>query len=460
MSGGATTVSIPTRGVPATDLQSRSAAATSREQVNARTDVLRLLPLAAQLGLLLFVFHAFDVENANFQRLAQLTVGAFVIHYFLPFAWKKVGFIALALSVGIGVIGAPDPLGAGGLMNYASAATFLGMVFAIALLFFGVLRLPIPFPPRACMVAAIGAGLAYLRFEAELFGPLHWRIFGALFMFRLILFAYEVKVGKKPERLVDYLTYFFLPPNFYFVLFPVVDYLTFKRSWYADDIHRTAQRGIDWMARGTVQLCLYRLIYHRAMIGPDEVHSFATLCHYIFPSYLLYLQVSGQFHIIVGMLHLFGYKLPETNRQYLLAESFTDFWRRINIYWKDFMVKVFYYPTYFRLRKRNEKLALTAATLVVFLATWVLHLYQWFWLKGYVNITLNDTLFWTILGVLVLVSVLMQAQAKKSPPRSRGMQLALRTVQTLGVYIFISVLWSFWSADSATDWVDTVLYWR
>ena len=34
-----------------------------------------------------------------------------------------------------------------------------------------------------------------------------------------------------------------------------------------------------------------------------------------------------------------------------LASSFTDFWRRINIYWKDFMLKVFYYPAVFRLKK-------------------------------------------------------------------------------------------------------------
>ena len=56
-------------------------------------------------------------------------------------------------------------------------------------------------------------------------------------------------------------------------------------------------------------------------------------------TYLLYLRVSGQFHIIVGMLHLFGYDLPETNHRYLLARSVNDFWRRVNIYWKDFMVK-------------------------------------------------------------------------------------------------------------------------
>lgn len=459
MSGSATVVaSSPTASETAAPV--RAAAATSREQVNARCAIARLLPLLLQLGILLATFHYFNIENAGFQRLAALTFGAFLIHYFLPFAWKKVGFVVLALAVGVGVLGAPASHTIGGMYGYATAAVFLAFTMALALVFYAVLRLPIPFGMRATVLVGMGCTLGYLRYQYKLFGPLHWQIFAAIFMFRMIVYAYEVKVARQPERLIDYLCYFFLPPNFLFVLFPVVDYLTFKRSWYADDIHRTAQRGIDWMARGAVQLCLYKLIYHRLMIGPEDVNSFGSLCHYIFPSYLLYLQVSGQFHIIVGLLHLFGYKLPETNRQYLLAESFTDFWRRINIYWKDFMVKVFYYPTYFRLRKRNEKLALAVATLVVFLATWALHIYQWFWLKGYIAITLNDTLFWTILGVLVLATVLLQSNIKKAPQRSPGAAFAIRVMKTLGVYIFISVLWSFWSAESASDWLETVLYWR
>ena len=67
------------------------------------------------------------------------------------------------------------------------------------------------------------------------------------------------------------------------------------------------------------------------------------------------------------MLHLFGFNLPETHHRYFLASSFTDFWRRINIYWKDFMMKVFYYPAYFRLRRFGDTVALVLATVFMFL---------------------------------------------------------------------------------------------
>ena len=61
---------------------------------------------------------------------------------------------------------------------------------------------------------------------------------------------------------------------------------------------------------------------------------------------------------------MFGFNLPETHHLYLLASSFTDFWRRINIYWKDFIMKLFFYPSFFKLRKLGSTWALVLATLL------------------------------------------------------------------------------------------------
>ncbi len=94
----------------------------------------------------------------------------------------------------------------------------------------------------------------------------------------------------------------------------------------------------------------YRLVYHELLISPTQVHDLLSLAGYIVCNYLLYLQVSGQFHIACGMLHLFGFQLPETHHHYLLATGFTDYWRRINIYWKDFMIRIVFNPVVFRLQ--------------------------------------------------------------------------------------------------------------
>ena len=108
---------------------------------------------------------------------------------------------------------------------------------------------------------------------------------------------------------------------------------------------------------------------------------------------------SGQFHVACGMLHLFGFKLPETHHHYLLATGFTDYWRRINIYWKDFMVRVFFNPVAFRLKRRPQWQALAAATVVVFLATWFLHAYQIVLARAAAGASAPpDALFWGIAG--------------------------------------------------------------
>ncbi len=164
--------------------------------------------------------------------------------------------------------------------------------------------------------------------------------------------------------------------------------------------------------------------------------------------------MSGQFHLIAGILHLFGFRLPETHHLYYLASSFTDFWRRINIYWKDFMMKLVYYPSYFSLRRRGGNVALIGATVMVFLSTWLLHSYQWFWLRGGFPVAAQDALFWGVLGALVVFGSLREAKR----PRHRTVRrasawsalLALRTIVT---FTTICVLWSLWSADSPMAWV-------
>src|SRR3546814_5886595 len=83
------------------------------------------------------------------------------------------------------------------------------------------------------------------------------------------------------------------------------------------------------MVRGILHLILYRIIYYYWTIGPAEVIDPDTLTQYHVTNFLLYLRISGDFHLITGMLHLFGFKLTPTHHHYSLSSSFTNFWRRI-----------------------------------------------------------------------------------------------------------------------------------
>jgi hypothetical protein len=400
-----------------------------------------MIPIAAHLGLLLAVFKVFRLEGRAFQMLVTFALMALPVHYWLPYRWKKPCFLAVSVA---------------GLTWIFGAAT-AGFVLALAAMLIGVCYLPIAWNARAAILAAIGVGLALVRIESVDTGiPANvWPVLATMFMFRMIIYMYELKHAKKRESLIDTLCYFFLLPNFCFLHFPVVDFRTFQRGYFASNIHAIQRTGTRMMFRGATHLLLYRLVYHELLISADEVHDAASLLGYIVCNYLLYLRVSGQFHMACGMLHLFGFQLPETHHNYLLASGFTDYWRRINIYWKDFMIRIVFNPVVFSLKRRPQPLALAVGTVAVFLTTWSLHAYQSYWLRGTWGFGTTDGLFWGILGVLVLVNI--QFDARRPPGRNRAAaatprQRAIRVAKTAGTFATISLLWSLWSSPSLGDW--------
>ena len=359
------------------------------EPENCRRSLRPFLRNLRYLGLLLVIFKVYRIEERAFQgrafqMLVTLVLLALPVHYMVPFRWKKPLFVALSIGSLFWVFGS------------LVAAT----VLAFAAVMIGICFLPIPWIARAATLGALALAMAFARPEtARIAIPENvWPIVASIFMFRMVVYLYELKHAKKRENVVDTLSYFFLLPNYCFMHFPVVDYRTMQRGYFANDVHAMQRRGLQMMFRGTVHLLCYRLVYHELLISPAKVHDWASLGIYLVCNYLLYLQVSGQFHMACGMLHLFGFQLPETHHRYLLATGFTDYWRRINIYWKDFMIRIFFNPVVFRLKRWPQWAALAVGTVTVFLATWLLHAYQSYWLRGTWGFTLQDALFWGILG--------------------------------------------------------------
>ncbi|MFQ5615830.1 MAG: GDSL-type esterase/lipase family protein, partial [Anaerolineales bacterium] len=217
------------------------------------------------------------------------------------------------------------------------------------------------------------------------------------------------------------------------------------------------QRGLTWIFWGTVHLIVYRAVNHYLTISPQEVGNVSDLARYMFANYLLYLRVSGQFHMIVGILHLFGFQLPRAYNLYYLASGFTDFWRRSNIYWKDFMQKVFFYPTYFRLRKVKGTTALILSTFVVFFVTWFLHAYQWFWLRAEFFTSAPDILFWVFLATFLTINMIRESKrGRKQTLRAQGKtfkEIASLSLRTIGMFVAMCVLWAFWTSPTLADWV-------
>ncbi|MAB72422.1 MAG: hypothetical protein CMJ54_07945 [Planctomycetaceae bacterium] len=393
--------------------------------------------LLVQLAGLLAIFHFYRIESPLFIRLVVLCVVGFGINYWLPAGWRYRFFVGFGV-VGFGVLLGP---------------LVAGLVIGAGLVFFAIVRSPLPWWARFTGVGLVGAACTVGR-STGLPGvpPAFWPILGSLFMFRLIVYLYDVRFARSPPRLIDFLGYFLLLPNCYFLLFPVVDHATFLVCRDRRPIQAVAQTGIRWIARGTVQLLLYRFV-DAYRPDPALADTFGSVVGYMVMTYLLYLRLSGQFHIAIGLLHLFGFDLPETHRRYLLASSIADFWRRINIYWKDFIVKVFYLPVFFRLRRSGELRAAAIATVIAFLATWLLHSWQWYWLLGTPLLTWPDTLFWAVLGGLMVASTVREVRSAGRPPERSRLGHAFAVVRTFAIIV---VLWSLWQSSSLDAWWQLV----
>ncbi len=405
----------------------------------ALSQLLRFGAVAAQLVLLTLVVRTFDIESGAFFRVMAIATGGFVLHHLAPMRYRMPVFVLVSV-VGIFTV-----------MGTSNAAQLVGLGLAVI----GLAHVPVPFRWRVLMILAAGGALAAIR-VGVLHAPVSsaiWPIFGAMFMFRMIVYLYDLKNRAAPFGPWRALAYFFMLPNVCFPLFPVVDYKSFCRTHYDDEDVAIYQTGAEWIFRGIVHLLLYRWIYQNLLVGPDSVADATGAALYLFTAYAMYLKISGSFHMIVGILHVFGFNLGPTNNKYFLSESFTDYWRRINIYWKDFLQKVFFNPVYFRLSKKtNATTALIASTLIAFFVTWALHSYQWFWIRGTFPIVWQDIAFWSIMGVLVLGNMLYENKygrrrslAKTKHSLASEAKLTLRTI---GTFIVICLSWVIWSSES------------
>src|SRR5262245_20420417 len=350
--------------------------------------------VAVQLALVLLVIERFQLESRTFFNVMLIATVGFVVHALLPLDYRLYAFTFLSLS---SIIVALGPF-------YGISLIVLGLILI------GISNLPVRMTIRIVLLVATGMLFAAWRMEL-LPAPWSvkiWPILTSMFMFRLAIYIYSLKHDKKRPGTAQTLAYFFMLPNVCFPLYPVIDYSTFLRTYYERDAAWIYKVGVRWIVRGLLHLILYRLVYLYLASDPADVRTLGDLIHLMVATFLLYLRVSGQFHIIGGVLHLYGFHLPQTNNLYYLASSFTDHWRRINIYWKDFMMKLVYYPSYFRLRRWGGNKALVVSTFIVFLATWILHSYQWFWLRGGFPLEVQDAVFWSIFCALVMFNTLRE----------------------------------------------------
>ena len=266
-------------------------------------------------------------------------------------------------------------------------------------------------------------------------------------MFRLILYLHELKHERGQVSIWQRIAYFLMLPNLVFPIFPIVDYNAFKRKYYDTQEIKIYQRGVHLMAKSVFLILLYRILYYVAPPVGD-INNVKDLFNYIVMAYLMMVRLVGVLTFAVGSLCLFGFNLPDIFNHMFFAKDFGDLWRRVNIYWRDFLVKIVFNPIYFRLKKRGTKFALIVATILLIIPNWFFHSYQWFWALGNFPVKIAEILTWISLGLLVTATVAYQLYKKK---KKQDTPFVI-TLKITGTFLSMAFIYSLFISHSFTDW--------
>ena len=343
-------------------------------------DRLRFFSLAlAQFILILFIVTRYNFEKSSgIIDYAPYVILVFAIYSFIAIRFRP-AFLFLACVA----------------LVYAAFGILAGSFFIlIGLGLILICHLPIKYTYRFVLILAIAFLLALFRTE---FIYIPWMTMTAmymapLFMFRLIIYLYEIKNGLVPANKWQSISYFFMFPNVFFLFFPIIDYKTYVKTHLDSPEKEIWQKGIRWMLRGLIHIMCYRLICFHFLIGPVEV---------------------------------------------------------IDL------------PTMFRYKKILKKNLLAFTMMTVFFITWIMHSYQLFWITGVVSVRSIDVIFWMVIGACITTnSVIVEkytlAEDRVEKPQSEFKKYFMKIIRMMGMFLFMSIMWSLWNTRTLEDWLFIV----
>ncbi|MBI3509110.1 MAG: hypothetical protein HY064_00485 [Bacteroidetes bacterium] len=397
--------------------------------------IFTFLALAAGCALLYFLLLRFHLESSSpLPSLLLLLFPVALINFWLPVN-ARMYFLCAASCAGAYFI-----------LDFSNATALILLLF----LFSAFVSSSASPGIKITLSLIFIAGLCVLRIGIirTPLVPFIIPVAGSFLMFRLLVMLYEMKFTKPENSFVKNFAYLFLLPNLAFPLFPIIDYKTFIRSNTNNEI--VIRKGMSRMLLGVIQLLIYRYVHNVVTPPLSVVHNADLALLYVLSSYLAILHMLGMMWIAVGYLGILGFDLPPIFNNVFLVNSPADIWRRINIYWREYVMKLFYYPVYFRLRKKIKKPVLISS-LVVFLITGILHGWQWFWLQGTVKIQNTGIIYWTVLGIFI--SIGLAVQDRKNSAAHKKINPLVNVLRITGMYLFMSLLWSLWNSATLPDWL-------
>ena len=185
-----------------------------------------------QLALILLIVHFYEVASRlHFFPVFCAAVGGFVVHSCLPHRFR--------LSCSSGFCRSPWCSSCSG---WSDGVTVIGLGAGLI----AACYLPVPFGVRVTLVVLAAVVLAYYRLDPN---QTFWPVLASMFMFRLIIYLYELRRERAHPPLALSVAYFFPLQNVCFLFFPIVDFKTFRDTYRAGAGWREARTGLSiWSA--------------------------------------------------------------------------------------------------------------------------------------------------------------------------------------------------------------------
>ena len=382
------------------------------------------------------VFYLGIEKNKGFDKVAILLTGAFLFYIFVPLKFRKLFLVGLAFAVETYLFGFKMSVGVLFVLIYFVGLTYISKK---------QIRL-------VMVIISVGVGIAITsKFISFPQIRLIFMLSGLLLMLRYIYFLYELNYFKKAPVFIDRLCYLFLIPNACFPLFPALNPNEYLNSYYDKPSEISFKRALHWISCGIFHLLIYRVIYLYFSPSAYDIDGFGMWLWFILSSYSLIFRLSGLFYLAMGFLQLFGFNLPNIFNHVYFATGFPDLWRRVNLYWRAFMIRVFYYPLVFKFKKANQKVVVGTATLLMFGLTWLLHSWQWYWIKGSYYFYPTDMLFWFTLGVIISVNAVRAINKLNKDNQKSTENYFIGGAKVVLMFFTMSLLWSLWTSSAITE---------
>lgn len=375
-------------------------------------------------------------KGSDILNLGFIILPFFIVNGFLPPAYKPYVFPALFLAISFYVF---------------SSANAIILFLALSVISF-VLISGLQWIYKLIFVIVVFIGLFLLQSGRLQIGSFNYAVpfLASILMFKVIIALYEFKYNNTVADKPASRSYFFSFQQLFFPVMPIVDHKHFLNGRDQKQVFFNQDKAVTQFVTGIFLFSIYKIVNQEFSPSVYNISNSADLMLYIISKSIILFKLVGVFIFSVGFFSMFDINLPSSFGFFPLASTFRDYWKDVNRFWRDFILKIIYYPLFFKLKKSKFIGKGILLIVITFMSSCFFHFYQLYWSTGYFKFKMTDVLYWLLLGLLVFYSgYRFEKQMNQPPVKESGfLTFVRRSFSVLFVQVVMNFLFFIWTTES------------